>query len=444
MSAFLDRERPQPYCRGCGHPHVLAALDDALARLGPPRERIALVTDIGCVGLADALFPSIHTVHTLHGRSVAVAAGLAMAAGAAGEPGREPLKPVVLVGDGGAGIGLLHLVHAAQLNVAVTVLVHDNLVYGMTGGQHSLLTPAGLRTTTTPEGCPTEPLDLGGVLSHAGFFARAVAPGEDLVGTLAEALAHPGFACVEILELCPTFAAARGGLTGKDLRAIPLERGWTLGVARRDARRPVFPGKRPAPAAPSPPPLPPGVVPERGWGRLDRTARLVVAGRAGELVQSAVLLAAQAACAAGLHATVRTDNPVTQGSGFSAAELVVAPEPVAYTGLVAPDLVIATAPEGRAELAGRGLLSPAAGVRRFVFDAELPAPEGLAAERRDLRSRFGPKGAALGALVVEIGAAGWWDPRAWGAVRETLDGERRRDFDAVLARCPAPSADRAG
>ena len=62
------------------------------------------------------------------------------------------LKPIVMIGDGGAMIGLLHLVHAAQLNVDVTVLLHNNFMFGMTGGQHSALSPSNWVTATTPDG----------------------------------------------------------------------------------------------------------------------------------------------------------------------------------------------------------------------------------------------------------------------------------------------------
>ena len=125
MTDYLDRSAPLPYCAGCGHPHVLQALDLALQVVGLPAHRYALVTDIGCVGLADAYFPSLHTVHALHGRAAAVAAGIQLGS----TPDAEaPLKPIVLVGDGGSTIGLLHLVHAAQLDVDVTVIVHNNLI----------------------------------------------------------------------------------------------------------------------------------------------------------------------------------------------------------------------------------------------------------------------------------------------------------------------------
>jgi 2-oxoglutarate ferredoxin oxidoreductase subunit beta len=138
-----------------------------------------LTTDIGCVGLADSLFPYLHTVHTTHGRSTAFATGMALADVVMETQG---LKPIVMIGDGGAMIGLLHLVHAAQLNVDITVLIHNNFMFGMTGGQHSALSPLNWVTATTPDGNSTPPLDLLALLrtAHATFLARQLRHQPDL------------------------------------------------------------------------------------------------------------------------------------------------------------------------------------------------------------------------------------------------------------------------
>jgi len=137
-TTYLAADAKMPYCRGCGHALVVRQLSRALEGLALPARSIVLTTDIGCVGLADSLFPYVHTVHTTHGRSTAMAIGMALAQAVLPASG---LKPIVMIGDGGAMIGLLHLVHAAQLNVDITVLVHNNFLFGMTGGQHSALTP---------------------------------------------------------------------------------------------------------------------------------------------------------------------------------------------------------------------------------------------------------------------------------------------------------------
>jgi hypothetical protein len=358
-----------------------------------------------------------------------VAAGVFM-----GEPatGESPLKIIVLIGDGGAGIGMLHFIHAAQLNVDVTVLVHNNLVFGMTGGQHSLLTPPGLKTTTTPEGSPVPSLDLGALLpgAGAGYFARVVVPGENVARTIGEAILYPGFACVEALELCPAYATRVGGVTGKTLQELP-----DPATSDRVHRVERMPFPRPTPgAARERETAPPGIAPDRSLARLHRTAQLVLGGRAGARVQSAALLAATAATAAGLHTTVRTDNPVTQGRGFSLAELTVSPEPIDYTGLVHPDLVIAVAPEGYRELAARGLLEAPGCARRYVLDEELEPPVGLAVATHPFKAACGERGAALGALFREISRAGWWESGAWEIAIARLSPERRKDAMAILRR----------
>jgi len=421
MSGALDRTAAFPYCPGCGHPHVLRALDDALADAPCPRERIVLVTDIGCVGLADRLFPTLHTVHALHGRAAAVAAGMQLHER---HRGGAPLKPIVLVGDGGATIGLLHLVHAAQLDVDVTVLVHNNLVYGMTGGQHSGFTPEGLRTATTPAGSPAPPLDLGALLAGAGagFFARARVPSRALPELLARAIARPGFACVELLELCPTFAARVGGVTGKRLARLAAERGGEGVLYERPPRPPA-----PASGADRPGPLERALPQLGSRSNLDRTVRVVVAGRAGEGVQSAARVAAAAAALSGLWASVRTDNPVTQGTGFSLAELALGSsrEEAAVPG--APDAVVATAVGGVAALRQRGQLGAGA---RLYADAALELPAGVTAARWPLVERFGRRGAALGALVLLGRREGWFETGAW---REAIARAGRPEMEGVLA-----------
>ncbi len=422
MKAFLDTSNGTPYCKGCGHPHVLEALDAALQTADVLPHRIALVTDIGCVGLADAQFPELHTVHALHGRAAALAAGMQLA-GTVTEDG--PLKPIVLVGDGGATIGLLHLVHAAQLDVDVTVIVHNNLIYGMTGGQHSGFTPQGLRTTTTPHGVGIPPLDLAHVLGGAGcgYFARTRAPGRDLATLVAEGIRRPGFACIEALELCPTFAARIGGVTGKTLTAMGAEGGLAMGVIHDRPPR-VAPTRDSSGVAPEDL-FGKRLEPRPAWSGLQETVRILLAGRAGERAQSAAKFVATAAATAGLGATLRTDNPVTQGKGFSLAELILSPTQVRYTGLEQADLAIVTAQEGLTQLTQRDLLEGPSAPRRLLIDARLDLPAGTRCESAPLRERFGPLACSLGALVEIVHQAGWLDDRAlWAAWKQLPEAQQ--------------------
>ncbi len=429
---YLDPEARLPYCRGCGHALVVRHLSRALARLQLPPRSVVLTTDIGCVGLADSLFPYLHTVHTTHGRSTAFATGMAL-----GELVSEPggLKPIVMIGDGGAMIGLLHLVHAAQLNVDVTVLVHNNFLFAMTGGQQSALTPPGFITATSPAGNVTPPLDLLGLLrsAHAGFLARQLATEPDLDQVIADAIAYPGFALVEVLELCTAFGTRWNELTGSRLKQIAAEQGLTLGrlaATHRPGFRELFgreTNQRASPSATEPNPAPVPVA------RLDRELRLVVAGSAGERVQSSAALFCQAALAAGLYSTQKRDNPVTQGTGFSVAEICLSSEPIEYTGMENPDVVVVTSADGWQELRKNGLFSRCDIHTVLLVDASLEVPDSQGRLfRLPLRETARGAGATLAALGDWLEMNPVIAPDAWEAALATLPESRRAELRQAL------------
>jgi 2-oxoglutarate ferredoxin oxidoreductase subunit beta len=399
---YLNREAASPYCKGCSHGVVLRALGEALEQLQLRPEELAIVTDIGCVGLADAQFTTPHTVHTTHGRSTAFAAGLALADGTLGS-GR--MKTVVMIGDGGAMIGLNHLVNAALLNPDVTVLVHNNFLFGMTGGQNSAFTPLGFVTATTPAGSDVPPLDLGQLLvaSRAAFVSRKLATDRDLKDVIARAIAHPGFAVVEILELCTAYATRWNALTGAQLKQIADRAGYALGVLREELR-PTFAEQyrvqasrmreadvkreRPRDAAPS------------FRTTIEEPLGIVVAGTAGERVQSAATLLAQAAIQSNLHVTQKNDNPVTQGSGFSVSEVILSPREIHFTGIEEPDAILVVSADGAKELERSGVLARATEATVILADTDVPLPDlDCQVLRYPFRKEAGGKLAAIAAVL---------------------------------------------
>lgn len=432
--SFLG-DRPMPYCRGCGHGLVARRLAEALGRLRLEPTQVVLTSDIGCVGLVDPLFPSVHTVHTIHGRSTAVAAGAVLADTLLGD-GR--MKNVVMIGDGGATIGLLHLTQAALMNVDVTVLLHNNMLYGMTGGQHSALTPEGFATSTTLAGNWVPALDMEQVLRgcHGGFFARQVATDRDLADVIAEAIEFPGFALVEILELCTGFAVPLNEMDGKSLRAIAEAEGKQFGVRiRRTDRRPYhalyrerFPLRAGGPAAAAAPA--PAFAP-----RLDRPLGVVIAGSAGERVQTAAAVLAQAAVLSGLHAIQKNDYPVTVGSGFSLSEVKLSPEPILYTGIDAPDAVLIASADGLREVRGRRDLDRLAPEGLVIADesvaAELPAGQALALP---LRRTLSPDAAALAAVALLVARTGVLELDALRAAVDAIGGKDAGTLRAAVER----------
>ena len=162
-------DSPQfPYCAGCGHTWINKALAKALETMQIKPTLVNLVTDIGCVGLVDKLFLT-NTIHTTHGRSTAFASGLELADKVLYD---GKAVHVVMIGDGGASLGIQHLIEAAKLNLNITVLLHNNFVYGMTGGQNSSFTPEDFRTATTMSGNLTPALHIANLLeaSHASYI----------------------------------------------------------------------------------------------------------------------------------------------------------------------------------------------------------------------------------------------------------------------------------
>lgn len=391
MSAFLTHTE-LPYCKGCGHHLVVRNTAKALEATGLSPLDVVLVTDIGCHGIADGNFTT-HTVHGLHGRSVALAAGIAMGL----PPGK---KILVYIGDGGATIGLQHILEAARLNVNLTVVVHNNMLYGMTGGQPSGLTPGGFRTVITPEGSTLPHHDLCKLVHDAGaaYVARVIGLG-DFSEILGQALATDGFALVEVLEICIRY----GAKMNPELRLRELA--YAAGYDPGEWTRPARPSFRPLLSPRSTPTLLDLKPIDVEWtSPLEGRLNLVIGGSAGEGIQQAAELLAQASIAAGLYVTKKGSYSVTVGTGFSTAEVVLSPTPVLYHGVSVPDAVIITSADGLEHnrewirQMGKGIL---------WLDESLPMPEtGAEVRVRDFRARAGARNAALYALLTFVRETG--------------------------------------
>jgi len=432
-SPYLASDAKLPYCRGCGHALVVRQLSRALERLSLPPGSVVLTTDIGCVGLADSLFPYLHTVHTTHGRSTAMATGMALADAVFPAAG---LKPVVMIGDGGAMIGLLHLVHAAQLNVDVTVLVHNNFLFGMTGGQHSAFTPLGWVTATTPGGNCIPPLDLLALLrtAQAGFLARQFATDSSLDAVIADAIAFPGFSLVEILETCTGYGALKNKATGAALRDVISGQGYSIGRIEAGQPRSTFRRLYQQEIESRPPRKPQPQIQESGLQTQDaKRLHLVIAGTAGERVQSSAALLCRAASSVGLYSTQKNDNPVTQGSGFSLSEVCLSPQPIEYTGMESVDVVIGVSQDGWNELRANGTLAQVTPSTLLLLDSELEISNPIGRLlRQPFRRDATPKRAALAAIAFWLGIEPMVPSAAWEGVLESLPMERREDVTQAL------------
>lgn len=185
------------WCPGCGGYGFLTALKKAISKADLKLKDVVVTYDIGCS--ANAInFLNVCGFATLHGRSIPVAVGVKMA--------NPKLTVIAQGGEGGIVTeGTNHLVHAAQRNDDITVIINNNFVFGLTTGQASAATPKGLKTRSTPEGNPFEPLcavDLA-IISGATFVSRTSA--FDVPKTteiIYQAISHKGFSLVEIIQPC--------------------------------------------------------------------------------------------------------------------------------------------------------------------------------------------------------------------------------------------------
>jgi len=188
---------PHFLCPGCGHGIALRALLWAVHELGIEKDRLAVVSGIGCSGRLTAYIDA-NTLHVTHGRPLAFAAGLKLA--------RPDLEVIVITGDGDClAIGGNHLIHACRRNLNLTCLMLNNEVYGMTGGQASPTTAESRYTTTTPMGNHEPSFDACAMATAAGagFVGRQLtAQVPALKDLIREGIAHPGFAFVEVISDC--------------------------------------------------------------------------------------------------------------------------------------------------------------------------------------------------------------------------------------------------
>lgn len=200
---------PHIWCPGCGHGITLNALLRTIAKLELDKDKVCVVSGIGCASRAPG-YMDFNTLHTTHGRAIPFATGIKLA--------KPELHVIVVTGDGdGAAIGGNHLIHAARRNIGLTVIMFNNSIYGMTSGQYSPMTPSGKNATTAPYGNIERDFDVCKLVqaSGANYVARAtVAQPRQLSTYIERAINTKGFAFVEAQGMCPTYYGRRNKLGG--------------------------------------------------------------------------------------------------------------------------------------------------------------------------------------------------------------------------------------
>jgi 2-oxoglutarate ferredoxin oxidoreductase subunit beta len=208
VEEFLRMERmPHIWCPGCGIGTTVNCFAHALETSGLDLKKVSIVSGIGCTGRV-AGYMKLDSFHTTHGRALPFATGLKLA--------NPELKVIVYSGDGDlTAIGGNHFIHAARRNVDMTVILINNFIYGMTGGQVAPTTPIGATASTAPHGNFEEPFNLPYLAESCGavYVARWTAYHvRHTTKAIKEALLKRGFSFVEILAPCPTLYSRRNKL----------------------------------------------------------------------------------------------------------------------------------------------------------------------------------------------------------------------------------------
>ncbi|MFC1721973.1 thiamine pyrophosphate-dependent enzyme [Patescibacteria group bacterium] len=198
-SELIKKERlPTLWCPGCGIGIVFHQMTEAFAAAGMNHQNTSVVSGIGCTGRIAGYF-DVDSVHTTHGRAIPVAEGIANY--------RPDLHVVVASGDGDlTSIGGNHFLHSSRRDTNLTVIMVNNEIYGMTGGQTAPTTQKGRITQTAPVGAETDPINVQGIITSnpRHFYARtSVYHIPHMKKCLQEALAWKGFSLVDIQSSCP-------------------------------------------------------------------------------------------------------------------------------------------------------------------------------------------------------------------------------------------------
>ncbi len=201
MSTIQDFSGYNPtWCPGCGDFGIGISIKQALVQLGLDPSGVGVVFGIGCSGNMND-FLNAYAIHSLHGRAIPSAIGMRLA--------NHKLPILAVVGDGDCyGEGGNHLLHACRGNHDITVIVHDNGVYGLTTGQVAPTAQKGFKSKSTPAGIietPINPLSFA-ITSGATFVAQSFAgDAMHLVSMIKAGITHKGFSLVNVLQPCVTF-----------------------------------------------------------------------------------------------------------------------------------------------------------------------------------------------------------------------------------------------
>ncbi len=197
---FREDFLPHIWCAGCSNGIILHDIAAAIDAIGLNNDDVCIVSGIGCSSRGSG-YMNFNTLHATHGRALPVATGIKMA--------RPDMTVVVITGDGDcAAIGGNHFIHACRRNIDLTIVVFNNSIYGMTGGQYSPTTKTGEFGTTAPYGVIDQDFDLCRLAqaSGASYVARGTAfHTRQTTKMIQEGILHKGTSVIDVASTCPTY-----------------------------------------------------------------------------------------------------------------------------------------------------------------------------------------------------------------------------------------------
>lgn len=188
------------WCPGCGDFPILKCVKEALVQLNLAPHQVMMTSGIGC-GSKLPHYMRVNAFDSVHGRSLPVASGIKLA--------NHDLTVIAVTGDGdGYGIGGNHFIHTCRRNADIVHIAENNQVYGLTKGQYSPTSDLGYITTTSPEGTielAINPIAMA-ITAGATFVARTSSGDpKHMTQVIVKAIAHKGYALVDVLQPCVTF-----------------------------------------------------------------------------------------------------------------------------------------------------------------------------------------------------------------------------------------------
>jgi 2-oxoglutarate ferredoxin oxidoreductase subunit beta len=200
MENIFEWQGETAWCPGCGNFGLRKIVLSALSELKLDQKNLVFVSGIGQAAKAPQ-YMNVNYFNGLHGRALPAATGIKIA-----NPG---LTVIVESGDGDMyGEGGNHFIHTIRRNPDITVIVHNNMVYGLTKGQASPTSQKGMVTSIQVEGVfetPINPLALA-IALDASYVARGSVGEPELTKELIKnGILHKGFALIDVFQACVSF-----------------------------------------------------------------------------------------------------------------------------------------------------------------------------------------------------------------------------------------------